>query len=73
MATEISINQIDILQGNDLLNTLSQAMENRKVGIMTYLNGGKWQVVRVGITRYTDQCIVIESFRRINKLNLNLE
>lgn len=60
MTTEAAINHIEILQGADLLNTLSLAIDNHKAGIMTYLNGGKWQVVRVGILKYTDQCIVIE-------------
>ena len=49
MATEAAINHMDILQGADLLNTLSLAIDNHKAGIMTYLNGGKWQVVRVDI------------------------
>lgn len=60
MATEAAINQMEILHGANLQSTLSQAVSNHKAGIMTYLNGGKWQVIRVGILKYTDQCIVVE-------------
>lgn len=61
MAVEEAINHMDILQGADLLNTLSEAVSVKKAGIMTYLNGGKWQVMRVGILNCTDQCVVVES------------
>jgi hypothetical protein len=60
MAVEASINQIENLSGSDLLGTLSQAVSAHKVGIMTYLNGGKWQVVRVGIIKSNEQFVVAE-------------
>ncbi len=64
MATEIDIkknvNQIEMLEGQGLLETLSKASSSHKVGIMTYLNAGKWQVVRVGIINHTEQCVVAE-------------
>jgi c-di-GMP-binding flagellar brake protein YcgR len=60
MAVEASISQIENLSGNELLSALSQAVSSHKVGIMTYPNGGKWQVVRVGIIKCNEQFVVAE-------------
>lgn len=60
MSVEASINQMENLEGNNLFGALSQAVSSHKTGLMTYLNAGKWQVVRVGILKYTDQCVVVE-------------
>lgn len=60
MTSEAAINRMDILQGDDLLQALSQAVSDHKVGIMTYLSGGKWQVVRVGLIKSSPQCVVAQ-------------
>lgn len=60
MAVQDAINEMEILHGEDRLGILSRAIDQHKVGIMTYLNGGKWQVIRIGLIKYTDQSVVIE-------------
>jgi len=60
MAVETSVKQIENLSGNDLYNILYNSAYTHKNGIMTYLNGGKWQVVKIGFVRCNGQFMVVE-------------
>lgn len=72
MAIETTTNQIEYLEGGGLVNIISLAAFQHKTGVMTFLAFGRWQVVRVGILKCSEQTIVLEVMSSGNSVSQNI-
>ena len=57
---ELVSNEIEVLEKKELMDCLDEAVTGHRVGIMTYLARGKWQITRVGFVSVSDHAVILE-------------